>query len=314
MINYLLKHPELFQYAIGITFNQFNQLLPKFSKALRQAETKRAYSFIRVRDVGGGRHSTLKDDTDKLFFILFYYKIYPTFRFAQVLFEFDKRNIQLWTKFLSKVLFAALGHELALKQRLHRINSFESWILEYPELSEFIVDCTERAIQRPKDNAKANISHNINQENYYSGKKKHHSVKNQIMVNPKTKRITSVSDTVPGTVHDEKLFESDKNTLYIPPNSVDIADLGYLGSNGINPHLKMILPQKKPKGKELTEEEKRNNHKISSIRVKVEHPISYLKHFNILSQRYRGKITNQEQLNLPIKTVACIYNFTRPPG
>lgn len=303
-LNYFLKHPELFQYVIGIRFNQFNELLPKFSKALRQAELKKAYSKARIREVGGGRKAKLVGDYDKLFFILFYYKTYPTFRFAQSIYQLDKRNIQLWVKFLAPVLFNALGYELSLKRR-KKISRFDLWLEEYPELSEFIVDCTERAIQRPKDNQV--------QTEYYSGKKKHHSVKNQILVSPKTKRILAVSESVAGTVHDKKLFEATSLLLNLPDNSVGLGDLGYMGTDDLNPRLKMVLPQKKPPGKELTEEEKANNKAISSIRVRVEHPFSYLKHFNILSQRFRGRVNNQQNLDLPFKSIAAIYNFTRTP-
>ena len=245
----------------------------------------------------------------KLFFILFYYKVYPTFRLASGIFEFDKRNVQLWKEFLAPVLFFALGYELTLKKRLHRINSFERWIEEYPELSEFIVDCTERAIQRPKSTeTKPDL-----QKQYYSGKKKHHTVKNQIIVSPLTKKILNVSPTVEGTIHDKKLFDHDPVILRAPPNSTGMGDLGYLGAEESMPHIKMIIPQKKPKKRELTEEQKANNRAISEIRVKVEHPLSYLKHFNILSHRFRGRVKNQQNLDLPIKTIAAIYNFTRPP-
>ena len=114
-----------------------------------------------------------------------------------------------------------------------------------------------------------------------------------------------------GTVHDEKLFESDPLLLYLPEESTGMGDLGYQGSNGLSRRLKMILPQKKPPGKDLTDTEKANNKAISSIRVRVEHPFSYLKHFNILSGKYRGRVTNQQNINLPFKTIAAIYNFTR---
>jgi len=301
---YLLKHPELFQYVIGINFNQFQKLLPKFTGVLRQTEIKKAYSKKRLREVGGGRKSKLKGDYQKLFFILFYYKTYPTFRFAQVIYGLDKRNIQLWVKLLAPVLFSALGYELSLKTR-RKISSYHLWLEEYPELEQFIVDCTERSIQRPKDNQ--------TQTGHYSGKKKHHTVKNQIFVSPKTNRILAVSDTVPGTIHDKKLFESDPHLLYLPEQAMGMGDLGYLGTDDLSPRLKMILPQKKPPGGELTGSEKANNKAISSIRVKVEHPFSYLKHFNILSQKFRGRVTNQQNLDLPFKTVACIYNFTRVP-
>lgn len=306
MYNYLLKHPELFQYVIGINFSQFQAILPKFSSSLRQAEYQRAWRRKRLRNVGGGRKAKLIDDNQKLFFILLYYKIYPTFRFAQVLIGLDKRNIQLWVEFLAPILFSSLGYELSLKKRLHRINSFEAFIEEYPELSEFIVDCTERSIQRPKD-------YKIQQE-YYSGKKKHHCIKNQILVSPQTKRVLAVSDTYSGRIHDKTIFEKDPLTLRLPLNSTAMADLGYQGTQNINPHLKIIMPQKKPPLKELTAEQKQANKTISSIRVAVEHPFSYLKHFGILAQKYRGRIQNRQNLDLPFKTIACIYNFTRPPS
>jgi hypothetical protein len=308
-LDYLLKHPDLFQYAIGIKFSQFNALLPKFSLGLRAAEHKKAYLKPRLRDIGGGRKATLKTDLDKLFFILFYYKVYPTFRFTQILYGFDKKNVLVWKEFLAPVLFSALGYELSLKVRKHRINSFESWIEEYPQLLEFIVDCTERTIQRPKDNPEEGIF----QKDYYSGKKKHHTIKNQIIVSPQTKQILNVSNTVRGTIHDKKLFDSDPAILRAPPGSIGMGDLGYAGVDKSVPHIKMVIPQKKPKGQELTESEKQNNKAISQIRVRVEHPFSYLKHFNILSNRYRGRVKNQQNLDLPIKTIAEIYNFTRPP-
>lgn len=310
MYKYLLKHPELFQYAIGIKFNQFNQLLDKFSSSLRQAEYAKAWKKKRLREVGGGRKATLKGDVEKLFFILLYYKVYPTFRFASCIFEFDKRNIQLWKDFLAPVLFNTLGYELSLKKRLHRINSFEAWILEYPELKEFLVDATERQICRPKGTeTKPDL-----QKEYYSGKKKHHTVKNQIIVSPGSKKILAVSDTAQGTIHDKKLFDQDPLFDYVPENSTAMGDLGYQGTEDRNFRLKIILPQKKPPGKQLTESEKANNKAISQIRVRVEHPISYLKHFNILSQRFRGRVTNQQNLDLPIKTISAIYNFSRPPN
>lgn len=306
MYKYLLKHPELFQYVIGINFSQFQAILPKFSSSLRQAEYQRAWKRKRLRSVGGGRKAKLIDDNQKLFFILLYYKIYPTFRFAQVLVGLDKRNIQLWVEFLAPILFSSLGYELSLKKRLHRINSFEAFIEEYPELSEFIVDCTERSIQRPQD-------YQIQQE-YYSGKKKHHCIKNQILVSPQTKRILAVSNTYSGRIHDKTIFEEDPLILRLPSESTAMADLGYQGTQNINPHLKIIMPQKKPPLKELTEVQKQANKTISSIRVAVEHPFSYLKHFGILAQKYRGRIQNRQNLDLPFKTIACIYNFTRPPS
>lgn len=303
---YLLKHSELFQYVIGIPYVKFIALLPKFSRALRAAEYEKTWQKKRIRQPGGGRKATLRNDEEKLFFILLYYKVYPTFRFAQAIFGLDKRNIQLWKNFLAPVLFTALGYELILNKRFYRTNSFEAWIEEYPQLKEFLVDATEREIQRPNKYE--------TQEFYYSGKKKRHTIKNQLIVSPRNKRILAVSASVEGKRSDKKLFEEDPLCLMFPKESVGMADKAYQKADEVSPYLKMIIPKKKPPGEELTEEEKANNKAISSIRVRVEHPFSYLKHFNILSQRFRGRVQNQENIDLPIKTIAAIYNFTRPPS
>src|SRR5579859_7436980 len=106
--SYLLKHKELFQYVIWITYEQFQELLLLFTSALFMSEMRKKMNWRQIRAPGGGRKSTLKTPEEKLFFILLYYKVYPTFRFAQVIFGFDKRNIQLWVRRLEKTLFSAL--------------------------------------------------------------------------------------------------------------------------------------------------------------------------------------------------------------
>jgi hypothetical protein len=298
MINYsyLISHTDLFSAVVGVSFSQFEKILPKFRLALRKAEYNKAYSFERVRTPGGGRKSHLVSDFEKLVFILLYYKAYPTFRLAQVFFGFDKRNVQLWVRFLERVLFEALGYQLELPtikaRTLHGL--FEVC----PALKEILVDATERPIQRPKDSKL--------QEFYYSGKKKTHTVKNQLLVHPKTKKILAVSATYEGKKHDKKIFEEDPLFLKIPPGSTSMGDSAYQGIK--HPFVKMIVPKKKPPGTKLTLEEKKTNTIISSIRTRVEHPISYLKHFNILAHRFRNNIQFAHQ---PIVTIAAIYNFTR---
>lgn len=295
---YLLKHKELFPSVIGITYKQFELILPKFSSALRRAEHKKAYEKKRQRDVGGGRKPHLLTDRQKLFFILFYYKVYPTFRFAQAIFEFAKCNIQYWKEFLEPVLFEALGYELELPKV--RVNGITGLLEVCPALREFITDATERPIRRPK-NPK-------DQTKYYSGKKKKHTVKNQLIVSPRTKRILSVSATVEGKLHDKKLMEKDSTIYYAPPKARRLGDLGYQGVREINPLVSFVTPIKKPPNQELSEGNKTTNKAISSIRIRVEHSLAYLKHFAILTHPFRNRL---EKAHQPFVNLACIYNFTR---
>lgn len=292
---HLCTHPDVFQGVTGIRYTQFQELLTQFIPVLRHQE-RLWLKQPRLRLPGGGRKPTLGSDLEKLFFILFYYKTYPTFRFASALFGLDKRNVQLWVRKLERVLSATLGYQLELHGE--RVRNFPHWFKVYPQLKEFIVDCSERYIQRPKDRA--------DWEYYYSGKKKRHTVKNQLLVHPRDSRILDVSDTVEGKRHDKQLFEDSRIFTRVPPRAKALGDSAYQGIN--HPFLKIITPLKKPPGKDLPETDRVNNRSVSKIRVRVEHPLSYLKHFNILSQTFRGQIPRAD---LPFKNIACIYNFTR---
>src|SRR3989344_416795 len=103
-IDYLIKHKDLFPSVIGVTHYHCHKLLPKFIVSLRRKQYERIPSEKRKRKPGGGRKSNLKNDLEKLFFILFYYRHYPTLRFAQVLFVLEDSQVCYWVHFLSDVL------------------------------------------------------------------------------------------------------------------------------------------------------------------------------------------------------------------
>lgn len=299
--NYLNNHQELFSSVIGITAKQFKLLLDKFSYNLRLAEHKKAHQKKRLRKPGGGRIPRLNSDAKKLFFILFCYKAYPTYRLAQALFELDKHNVQLWKEWLEAILQASVSYQLKLPEV--QAKCLDQVLTICPDLKHFITDSTERPICRPKNQQK--------QVNYYSGKKKDHTVKNSIYVDPQKKRILAVSQTHLGKTADINIMRNDPTMLNIPPESHGMGDSAYQGIPGWHPFLTFIIPQKKPKGKELLQEEKTNNRMISSIRVKIEHVIAYMKHFNILRHDFRNKLTdNLENISKPFFTIACLYNFS----
>lgn len=294
---YLLKHSDLFPAVVGITYEQFGKLLPLFDRRYHQCRYHKMWRSSRLRAMGAGRKPVLQTSSERLFFILFYYKTYPTFRLAQVLFGVDKETIHRWRVFLEEVLWLTLGYQLTLPKR--KVRTVTGMLEICPDLAEFIVDATERTIQRPTRY----------QEFYYSGKKKRHTVKNQFLIHPHTKRILAVSKTVEGKRHDKQLCEDDGLILRAPPEAICLADLGYLGLRDVNPNLRTVVPYKKPYRAELTRGQKETNRAISSVRVRVEHVIGALKHFDILSGRYRGRLSSAD---LPIRNIAALYNFTGP--
>jgi len=112
--------------------------------------------------------------------------------------------------------------------------------------------------------------------------KKTHNVKNNLLCND-PKRILWLSRTFDGSVHDKKI--TDEQPLRFPAGITLWQDTGFLGHNPENINVKM--PAKKPKGKELTQEQKQENREISSFRIIVEHAIGTVKRCRIVKERFR---------------------------
>jgi CxxC motif-containing protein len=65
--------------------------------------------------------------------------------------------------------------------------------------------------------------------------------------------------------------------------------------------------KKKPRGKELTDEEKARNKLISSIRVRVEHAIGGIKRMRITTDKFRNK---KESFNVKAMLISCgLWNY-----
>ena len=298
MYDYLLHHPDLFPAVLGITHQAFDRVVTKAHPILFRIWKTRALDPRRKRAMGGGRKRVFDTEASLVFLVLFYYKVYPTFRLAQVVFELDKKNIWYWVTMMKPVVEETLGKELVLPTT--KVRHMGELLPVCPDLAAFIVDATEQKIRRPQD------PHD--QEHYYSGKKKSHTVKRQLLVHPTTHKILAVSKTVEGKRHDKKLCEDDGMILRAPPGAVGMGDSGYQGAEDINPLIKFVYPTRKPKGKELTPIQRETNRTIARIRVAVEHPFAWMKHFNILAHTWRNTRTS---MDTPFRTLAALYNFTR---
>jgi len=70
--------------------------------------------------------------------------------------------------------------------------------------------------------------------------------------------LLAVSTTVEGKRSDKKLFTDDPITLMFPKDSTGMADKAYQKAEEVSPYLRMVIPKRKPPGKELTDGEKAN--------------------------------------------------------
>src|SRR3989338_250231 len=104
-------------------------------------------------------------------------------------------------------------------------------------------------------------------------------IKTQIVVDTKGK-IRHVSRSVPGNIHDKKLFDDSGVTL---PDRAK-GDLAYLGTN-------ITIPHKSSKLHALTKTQTLFNVRHSRHRIIIEHVFALLKSYRILADRFRGHLS-----------------------
>lgn len=276
----------------GIGKREFEDLLPEFERVLFEHFNRKN----RLRVVGGGRKGSLKTVKHKLFFILFFLKVYPTFDLAGFFFDVDRSKPCRWYHFLIGVLEEVLKRKIALPKR--KIHTMEEFLQAFPEAKDLFIDGTERKTQRPKKAKK--------QKNQYSGKKKAHTRKNTIICD-ENKRIILVSPTKNGRLHDKPQLEKEQTLDNIPKDVNIWVDMGFLGIEKlIKNENRIFMPKKKPKGRELTSEERESNRFISGIRMIVEHSIGGIKRFRCLTDVLRSKNGIDDKF---ITVCAGLWNF-----
>src|SRR5215204_5019921 len=142
--------PRVFQQLTGLKIEEFDKLKGAFQKASEEEEP---------RESPAGRKAVLVTCEDKLFFILFYLRHYPTQEVLGFLFGISQGQANHWIHRLTPVVKEALGAENELPGRT--AEDVEGLMEACPELG-FIIDGTERPIRRPQDSE--------DRRNDYSGK------------------------------------------------------------------------------------------------------------------------------------------------
>lgn len=97
------------------------------------------------------------------------------------------------------------------------------------------------------------------------------------MRNWETHEITATSFGK-GRTHDFKLFKHSRTHVY--PDTVVLADLGYLGLERLHAHSFLPIPTKATKHHPLTYEEKQANRTLAHLRLHIEHVIGRHKSFS----------------------------------
>jgi DDE superfamily endonuclease/Helix-turn-helix of DDE superfamily endonuclease len=280
-LEYIENYPERTKQIIGINYEQWSALVEVAKVEEERLQLAREQEKIRINKKGGGRPKKLILE-EEICLCVFYLRHLPTFEILGLQFNISKTEandtFNYWIKILRKILPSSLIEE-ARKDR-EELAIVKEMLAEH----ELIVDSWEQPRERPEDNQ--------TQKEYYSGKKKQHTFKGQVVTLPEGKDLVDVEVGEKGKTSDISIFREQQKKFNIDQNFT--GDKGYQG--GIN----IKTPQKKPKGKELTDLQKDANKEISSERIYVEHVIRLIKIFRAAKERFRMKGNKYEEVILVI--------------
>ena len=276
---------EQFLACTSLTVEEFDILLLSFSQAWRDY-VKRNYV-----NSGGGKPK-LPHIADKLFFILFYYKVYSIQSAMGAIFGMSQGQVSFWVGVLSIVLQHTLG--IAQCRPVRRPCQLKE-ALEASGADNLIIDGTERERQRP--------SEPYAQKDFYSGKKKTYTYNNIVIVDSDKRTVEYLSQTYEGTWHDKAICDEEQYTF--PEHATLEKDRGF---QGYEPKCVITYqPKKKPRNGALPIADKLLNRTISSSRIVVEHVIAGVKRCRIVKDVFRNTRVGLEDMVLEI---ACgLHNF-----
>lgn len=255
-IQKLKRHPSVFARLFGISPSQFDVLVEKVGPLWQRAEAKRLRHPRKIKK-GSGRLYKLSLE-EMIAMLLLYTRSYVTHVFLSALFEV---------------------HDSAICRHFERIRPSVIAVFDLPERS---VDLSEEEILKVVD-ATEQRTERRNNGCGYSGKKKAHTVKTQLVVDSRG-AIRHISSSVPGNMHDKKLY--DQSGIRLPDTAK--GDLGYLGTN-------LSIPFKSSKFHRLSKREADYNARHSRMRIVVEHVFASLKAFRILAERFRGALVHYRE-------------------
>lgn len=310
MITYerLRRHPEAASSLLGMSLAAFDELYEAFESVhlerRNRATVTRRTGAVRVRAVGAGRKATY-DLRDRLLMTLFWLRVYTTYAVLGFFYDLDKTNIEDTLKDILASLEQMSNFTFERPQdERPKLHSAQAVMDAFPDV-RLVIDAKEQRIQRPKSGKDDQGQPQDRQKPYYSGKKKTHTLKNQVAVRPDG-YVEAVSESVPGgAIHDLTLLRQTRLLDQLAEAEAAMLDKGYDGIRNDYPDRPLYLPFKARRNHPLTPEQKAYNAHLAKYRIVVEHAIAQLGKFQVLTQVYRHALDCHTQI---VRIVATLVN------
>ncbi len=318
-VNKLRRKPRHFRAFTGLSPAEFDQVLAAVSVAYEAAELAKRQRPQRQGALRSG-HPFRLALPERLLLGLMYLRLYVRQSLLSYLFDLDESNIsrELHDRLLP-ILLDILPVPLRDAPLRHltrdstnskdtvvpaakgsaprkRIGTLEELFAAYPEIKEVLLDATEQPVPQPQDKGKRKLA--------YSGKQHDHTVKTQIVATRTA--LLHVFGNVPGCLSDMTVLRASGVLRHVPKTCKVRLDKGYEGTDAAYPDLNVQQPIKKPRKQPQNVLERAYNYWLSTKRIYVEHHFARLKRWACLSQLYRGRPQDHEDL---FCVVAGLLNF-----
>jgi hypothetical protein len=278
--------PAVFRAMTGLQIEEFDRLAQDLvptvaATAADAAEQARPGKPKRRRAVGGGHPFALSFRAQLLLTVI-WLRQYPTSPVLGFLFGISHPTVLRTIARVLPILEQAGRDTMRLPghgergRRSHR--TLNDLLVAIPDLT-VIIDSFEQRVQRPRDREEA--------DRYYSGKKKHHTLKSQVAIDGETGKVVDVSDSVCGPMSDLKLLEASGLLDRLDPDVGALGDLAYVGMAPLHPAGLGFTPRRKPREKPRPPEDIAYNTAFAAERIAVEHTIGRLRRYQALTQQDR---------------------------
>jgi len=261
----------------GLTLKEFDEMLDEVLPKFGEAEQARLSRADRKRAIGGGRQFEMTA-RDQILMTVVWLRQYPTHEVLGYLFGVSDSTPSRYIKRVLPLLEATGQDGMRMPRTGRHGRPLAQLLAETPELV-VLIDSFEQRVQRPQERQEA--------DEYYSGKKKQHTLKNQVAVNEYTGEIVDVAESVRGPTHDMTLLRQSELLNRLPTGVGAIGDLAYTGIDKLHPQGLGAAPRKKPRGKERPTEDIDYNTAFARRRIVVENTIGRLRIYQSLTQMDR---------------------------
>lgn len=291
LLHLLNERPAQGKRMVGLGAEALWEVWQRVAEVERAKRVGQAPQPQRKRQIGGGR----KKDAEvlcRLLVTLLYLRQHWTMQVIAQTIECAESTVWNYIHEMLPHLRTELPASL-LEQWQQECASverteLEQWLAELPS-GALLVDSWEQPIPRPQDEQ--------DQEDYYSGKQKEHTRKNQLISLPNGTDIVDVVLAKKGPRSDSKLFEQTQDELP--------ADLSFIGDKAYVGRRNTTTPYKKPPKGTLTQAHKDFNRALSQKRVFVEHVIRVIKIFRVAKELFRMRSRMYETV------IGCVCGLVR---